>query len=272
MRIVTDRERRDTGLRAQLLNPVGEDELERLLESTRWCVQEKFDGRRMLLQRMAGSDALIATNRDGLTAGCPQTLVETLADVTGPFVIDGECVGERYYAFDLLECAAGDRRSLPYALRLRKLGEDFGGLGGCFRVAETALTPSAKRSFLKRLQAEGREGVVFKDLNAAWSPGRPASGGTALKLKFWASCSCVVLGHNCRRSVELALSGRSIGNVTVPPNYDMPAPGQVVEVRYLYVNAPGGSLYQPIYLGVRDDVSVSDCTFERQCLKYKTAA
>ncbi len=97
------------------------------------------------------------------------------------------------------------------------------------------------------------------------------STGTALKCKFWASCSCVVLKVNARRSVELELSGRSVGNVTIPPNHEIPVAGQIVEIRYLYVASPGGSLYQPIYLGVRDDVHITDCTFERQGIKYKAA-
>ena len=51
----------------------------------------------------------------------------------------------------------------------------------------------------------------------------------------------------------------------------MPAAGQVVEIRYLYVAGPGGSLYQPVYLGVRDDVRIEDCTVERQHIKYRAA-
>jgi hypothetical protein len=43
----------------------------------------------------------------------------------------------------------------------------------------------------------------------------------------------------------------------------------MVEVKYLYVRGMAGSLYQPIYLGVRDDVPVTDCTVERQKLKYR---
>ena len=272
MRIVTDRDRRDTGLRAQLLNPINEDEVSRFLNDVRWCAQEKYDGRRMLLQRASGLDEVIAANRDGLTVGFAQVLADRLSAVIGPFVIDGECVGERFFAFDLLASPAGDLCSLPYAQRLTQLSALIGGVEGGVRVAETAFTPEAKRRFLNRLKTDNREGIVFKDLHAQWYAGRPASGGHAFKLKFWASCSCVVLRHNLRRSVELALSGQSVGNVLIPPNYRMPEPGQVVEVRYLYVNAPGGSLYQPVYLGERDDVSASDCTFERQCIKYKAAA
>ena len=272
MQIVASAERRDTGLRAQLLNPIAEDEVEHYLASNRWCAQEKYDGRRMLLKRTIDSDTLIPTNRDGLTVGCPQALAERMVEVIGRFVIDGECVGERFFAFDLLESVDGDLRSLPYAQRLTELSLRFGGLGGSVQIAETAFTPEAKRRLLTRLKVDNREGIVFKDLHTPWYAGRPASGGQAIKCKFWATCSCVVARQNGRRSVELTLSGQSVGNVTIPPNRDIPPVGQVVEVRYLYVNAPGGALYQPIYLGVRDDVSASDCTFDRQCLKYKAAA
>jgi bifunctional non-homologous end joining protein LigD len=42
----------------------------------------------------------------------------------------------------------------------------------------------------------------------------------------------------------------------------------VVEVRYLYAY-PGGSLYQPVYVGKRDDVEPAACTIGQ--LKFKPA-
>ena len=266
---VTTRERRDTGLRAQLLNPIDEDELLDYLDDDRWCAQEKFDGKRMLL-RKRGTE-LIATNRDGLATGFPQEFARRLAYIPGDFVVDGESVGETFYAFDLLEDAAGDRRQQPYRDRLAALQARLGRAGGCIVVAETAYGAD-KRALLQRLKAGNREGIVFKDVDAPWTAGRPASGGTAMKCKFWATCSCVVAKINARRSVELQLGNQPVGNVTIPPNHQLPAVGQVVEIRYLYVTAPGGSLYQPIYLGVRDDVPATDCTVERQRIKYKAAA
>jgi bifunctional non-homologous end joining protein LigD len=266
---VTDRERRDTGLRPQLLNPIADNEVAAYLTDDRWCAQEKFDGKRMLL-RKSGTE-VIAANCDGLSIGFPQVYAAGLANVPGDFVIDGESVGETFYAFDLMENESGCMRHMPYRVRLAALQAQFGRIGGCIVVAETARSAD-KRRFMDRLRAARKEGIVFKDLGAPWSAGRPASGGTALKHKFWASCSCVVLKVNMRRSVELELGGRSVGNVTIPSNHEMPAAGQIVEIRYLYVTGPGGSLYQPIYLGVRDDVRIEDCTFERQRIKYKAAA
>ena len=68
------------------------------------------------------------------------------------------------------------------------------------------------------------------------------------------------------------MGGKSVGNVTIPPNHDIPEIGQVVEIRYLYVMRVGGSLYQPVYLGIRDDVGIADCTVEQQGIKYRPAA
>ncbi len=267
--MVTDRQQRDTGLRPQLLNPITDKEVTVYLHNDNWCAQEKFDGKRLLLRKTG--DALTAVNRDGLSVGFPQAYASALVTVPGDFVLDGESVGETFYAFDLLENETGCMRHMPYRVRLAALQAQFGRVGGCIVVAETILGTD-KRRFLDRLRAAKKEGVVLKDLGASWTAGRPASGGTALKCKFWATCSCVVLRANARRSVELELSGRSVGNVTIPPNQEVPAAGQVVEIRYLYVTGPGGALYQPVYLGVRDDVRIEDCTAEQQRIKYKSAA
>jgi len=59
-----------------------------------------------------------------------------------------------------------------------------------------------------------------------------------------------------------------VGNVTVPVNQAIPPPGQVVAVRYLYAY-PGGSLSQPLLLGVRDDVDREDCRADQ--LKYRAS-
>ena len=84
MQIVTDRARRDTGLRAQLLNPITEDEVNRFLDDARWCAQEKFDGRRMLLQRTPDSDTLIPTNRSTLAPLGRKLGLESLTMPEGP--------------------------------------------------------------------------------------------------------------------------------------------------------------------------------------------
>lgn len=264
---------RDTGLRPQLPNPVSEAGAAACIRADIWCAQEKYDGRRLLL-RKAADGTLTAANRKGLAVACPEPVAAVLASVRGPFTVDGELVGERFHAFDLLESPAGDLRLRVYGERLTALESLLGRVSGtAFEVAPTVFGASAKKAFVDALRAAGKEGAVFKDLYAAWTEGKLASGGPALKLKFWETCSCVVLRVNAgKRSVEVGLGGRGVGSVTIPPNYSVPAPGQVVEVRYLYVAGVGGSLYQPIYLGVRDDIDAGECTIDAQNLKYKAAA
>ncbi len=50
----TGDEGRDSGIRPQLLNPVDESEIPRLLADTRHILQEKFDGRRLLVRKQGG--------------------------------------------------------------------------------------------------------------------------------------------------------------------------------------------------------------------------
>jgi bifunctional non-homologous end joining protein LigD len=41
----------------------------------------------------------------------------------------------------------------------------------------------------------------------------------------------------------------------------------VVEVRFLYAHRESGSIYQPVYLGPREDIPAEDCTTDQ--LKFK---
>lgn len=270
--IQTVTSRQDSGLRPQLLNAVTEDEAGAYVEDDMWCCQEKYDGERMLIRRTA-LGLFMAANRKGAITSLPAEVQDALKAVKGPWVIDGEIVGEKFYAFDLLESVIGDCRALNYIRRNMDLRHGFGGIESrYFEVAPTVFGAQAKKGFICGLKTANKEGVVFKKLDAPWNEGRPNSGGNALKLKFWASCSCVVLEVNGnRRSIAVALGGKPMGNVTIPPNHGVPSQGDVVEVRYLYVNGQDGSLYQPVYLGVRRDVTAEECTLEFQNIKYKAA-
>ena len=57
----TGDEGRDSGIRCQLLNPVEESELARLLTDNRHCLQQKHDGRRMLVRKQG--DDITGINR-----------------------------------------------------------------------------------------------------------------------------------------------------------------------------------------------------------------
>ena len=140
-------------------------------------------------------------------------------------------------------------------------------------LAQTAFEPGQKRDLLNWLRHENKEGIVFKRLNAIYTPGRPNSGGPQLKHKFYATCSAVVSQINDKRSVEIRLLNCKgwvpVGNVTIPANFEVPQVGQVVEVRFLYAFRESNALYQPVYLGLRTDVEIHQCVLSQ--LKYKPA-
>jgi bifunctional non-homologous end joining protein LigD len=253
-----------SGVVPQLLNPVDEDAVEALIADDRWCAQEKLDGRNRLLR--IGAATVEGINKLGLVVAIPQPIHDTALRF-GPGLLAGEEIGDTLYVFDLLEHRGRDLRALPYRQRYLGLTNAFAAMPSHHRNAfvpvETAWTTEAKRRLLADLRAAKAEGIVFKDVRAPYNPGRPSSGGPQLKLKFCQTCSAIVAAVNAKRSVALQLLADNgapvdVGNVTIPPNQPVPPVGAVVEVRYLYAY-PGGSLYQPVYLGVRDDVTRAEC-------------
>jgi len=261
-----------SGILPQLLNPVDEAEVELLLRDDNYCAQEKFDGKHLLVRKQ--DDDLEGINKKGFVVGLPQTVVSELRSVTGSFIPDGESVGDDYHAFDLLEYNGENLRVLPYRIRMARLIDlllltrsDFKHI----RLVETAFSTQQKTTLWERLKRENREGIVFKRLDAPYVPGRPNSGGPQLKFKFVATVSAVVAKINVQRSVELSLfNGRSLvscGNVTIPANHEIPTVGTVVDARYLYAYRDSLALYQPVYLGPRDDVDPGECLVSQ--LKFK---
>jgi bifunctional non-homologous end joining protein LigD len=266
----TGDEGRDTEIRPQLLNPIEEDEVQRLIKDPAWCLQEKKDGRRTLLQRHGA--AIHGINKKGLLIGLPSPIVHQAGRFSHDVIIDGECVGDVLYAFDLLQLAGESMAAQPYKVRLTLLADllDDAALSH-IELVQTAFAPAQKAILFNRLKRDRKEGVVLKRLDAPYTPGRPNSGGTQLKYKFVAMLSAVVAKINPQRSVEVRLLNGdgwvTAGNVTIPPNHPVPQVGAVVEVRYLYAIQGSGCLYQPVYLGVRADVEKHECVVSQ--LKFK---
>ena len=267
----TAKEDRVTGNIPQLLNPIEEEEVERLLADPAWGAQEKKDGKHIMVT--VKDEVVVASNRKGLQVGIPEPIAEALKGfVVG---LDGEMIGDVYHVFDCLSSYKLSFRASPYKTRYSQLA-GLVGVSDAIKVVPLATTEQEKRDLYARLKKEGREGIVFKRLDAPYAPGRPSSGGNMLKHKFYATCSCeVVEGREGKRSIGLELNKIKgprdiesffVGNVTVPANQPIPKVGDIVEIRYLYAYK-GGSLYQPVLLGVRDDLEPQDCTIDQ--LKYK---
>lgn len=259
-----------SGILPQLLNPVEEADLEALISDDAYCAQEKFDGRHLLIRKHGAE--IEGVNKKGLIVGLPEPLLQVVSRYGPDLELDGESVGDNYHVFDLMVLNGLDVRAWPYQKRLSALMDLFLSVRqNVVRYAETAFSTKEKRALLDRLHQDRKEGIVFKQLDAPYTPGRPSSGGPQLKFKFVATVSAIVLKVNSKRSVLIGLYRGSklvpCGNVTIPPNHDVPKIETVVEVRYLYAYRESGVLYQPVYLGPRDDVEAGECLVSQ--LKYK---
>lgn len=267
----TTKEASYTGVLPQLLNSIDEADVERLINDPAYGMQEKSDGERVLFRRTGL--AVTGINKKGMERPLPELLVADAAKIEGDCIIDGELLGAAYIAFDILEHGGEDLRCRPYQYRLAILRSVIAKESAFIRVCETYFTAEEKRKAFAALRAAKREGVVFKRLDAPYEAGRPNSGGPQLKFKFYETATVQVVGANGgKRSVRFQGfddRGRpvEIGSVTIPPNSEIPQSGDFIEVRYLYAYR-GGSLYQPTYLGRRDDQNESDCLISK--LKYKS--
>jgi bifunctional non-homologous end joining protein LigD len=253
--------------RAQLLNPVAESELEALVTSDALVAQQKLDGMRVLLHVVDGQ--VVATNREGQITAVAAAITGAFCGAPEGTIFDGELVGDRYWAFDLLAYGDEDLREAGYVDRYERLA----GVG--VETDEVALVPTAwteadKRRLLAALEAASAEGIVFKERDAPYTMGRPASRGAQLKFKFTKSADVVIVenaGNAYRMAVyhegELHIAGKVFAGTTNESRAELDrllagGVNPVAEVRYLYAT-DDHVLYQPVFVRLRDDKPAVEC-------------
>jgi bifunctional non-homologous end joining protein LigD len=251
----------------ELLTPIEEPEALQLSDDPSWWFQQKFDGRRLAVQKADGKYSGI--NKLGQIVPIDSRLTEPLDLVQAKgFLADGEITDSHFFVWDLLSVNDTDLRIQPYEIRYVHMTQLFRGIHQTLRVCETAMTPKAKRAFVKAMHDANAEGFVCKNRYAAYAAGRA---GQHYKCKFVATASFIVgpkpgkKADDGHRSIAVYLLDgnrpRFMGTVGVPDRYPLPRVEQIVEVRYLYCHpGPDGKLMQAKYFGkVRDDVALADC-------------
>ena len=266
------------GIGPMLLNEITEPEVEKYINNPEWGLMRKYDGVRQMIvvTNENGTFSHRGINKKGGFVPIRTEIQEAIESLGVPTLhIDGEAIGERLHCFNLLEKDGIDLASGQFQTAYEHLEQLLEGKTGAgLELVKLAVTKEDKRAMFNEIKAKGGEGVVFIRLASSYREGRPNSGGDILKFKFKASASCIVTGSRSgKRSVEISLlDGNklvSVGNVTIPANYEVPTMDTLVEVEYLYVKNRQGNLFQPVYKGPRDDVEREECIIGQ--LKYKDA-
>ena len=167
----SEQESRSTGILPQLLNAIEENQAQLLLADPAWWTQEKFDGHRILI-RKAG-DQITGINRKGLTIALPQPIGDFARTLgSGQWLMDGEALGDRFVAFDLLENACIDLRKEPYRRRLKML-YDLVTAAPTRPIAAAGnrheQLPPSRPCSIASTKAKA-EGIVFKEADAQATP------------------------------------------------------------------------------------------------------
>jgi bifunctional non-homologous end joining protein LigD len=261
-----------TGQAAQLLNAIEEPQVEALILDETVVAQQKLDGVRILAH--VKTTGVIATNRAGQVTEIPEAVVAAIAEAPEGSVLDGELVGGEYWLFDLLQHGTEDLRPLGYRDRYAELDALAGELAGPVKLVPSAWTKAEKKALFERLRKAKAEGIVFKRGDAAYKPGRPASGGAQLKYKFVKTAD-VFLTANAGNAYQMAVYAgkkvREIGKVFAGTTNEVRkeldrriSEGErpVAEVQYLYAT-DDDNLFQPVFLQLRDDKEPEECTLEQ---------
>lgn len=250
----------------------------KLLRSDNYVVEEKIDGERIII--VANDEGLVPYNRSGEVSGRVSRAITDHAELLrkhfGSFTLDGEAVGEKFYAFDLLSLGDEDMRLRPQRERRERLEYSLMLFRRWRPSPSLFLVPcethhDKKVQVLQSLWQTGAEGVVLKRWDATYQPGRARD---QYKFKFKATGSFIVVKKNDKNSVRLGVLTDSdelveVGNCTIRNSElakQIVVGSSIVEVEYLYAHRDG-DLSQPVMLSVRQDIAWDNC--RQSQLQYK---
>lgn len=260
-------------MKAWLPTYLTQPELEGLMRDPRWVMQDKADGKHVLLH--VQDDRVFGTNREGAETRIHPSIIQALrASPLRPVtILDGEQLHEGpLVLFDVLSFWGGalgvvDLRGESYGVRWTHLSLLSQELPPPFQLVRCAFTEQEKFDLLEALMGEQAEGVVFKRIDARYTEGRPVTGGTMRKLQFRKRADVIVQRRtdDSTRSFDMFAFSREgeivgLGSVSARHFYEEIAPGGalIAEVEYLY-SAHDDHLVQPVLMRFRDDKRPEEC-------------
>lgn len=258
-----------------LLGELPLEELDRKVVDDEYWLEQKIDGQRLLLD--VGPTHARAFGRNGQAVEVPHLGPHGTGPFTsiGSFIFDGEFLNGSFWVFDLLRVENLDggvalAHDEPFWLRrqaLEMLFDQVADVPPSMKLVPIFRSADRKRQHAVAIQRLGGEGVVLKRRDHPYQPGK--RGRLAMKVKFIKDLDAVVtdVGIDGKENIEVSLfNGRSmipVGKCSTVGK-QVPLPGSVVEVRYLYALRPEmPRLYQPRLIRTRTDKSPAECTLDQ---------
>lgn len=228
-----------------------------------WAMEQKLDGHRIVA--LVTDGYVEAFNRQGqpYTKGFPRAARELMLEhFRVGDIIDGELVGQEFWAFDALRTGTREMLELEQLQRRAHLRHR-----GYPHTLPCARTSEDKAILMRRVRDESGEGIIVKHIHAPYEPGIRSK--NMLKAKYVKTVDCVVteLERNGKTAIGLGLFGEQglveVGSCSMIGKAAVDV-GDVVEVRYLYaVNPKTPRLTQPTFLSTRDDKDPTECTLDQ---------
>lgn len=244
----------------------------RMVDDPNWAFDVKVDGVRLLIH-LAGRPT--GYNRSGQVVALPRRLEHLLwASGGANAYLDGELVGERFWAFDIIRPGHDD----PWIVRRLTLGNLLGHIAAdpeILSLVPVAYEHDDKAQLAMRVRTEGLEGLVAKRIDSKYRlvtpPQKAHRSREWLKLKDLKTVDCVVtrLGVDGKQNMALGLwrddsaSLVEVGEVSALTG-DGPRVKvrDVVEVTFLYLGV-NNRLVQPVTPRLRPDKSPAECTWDQ---------
>ncbi len=252
-------------MQPELLTEISPQQAAQRIVDSRFGLQEKRDGVRLLVKRHGKK--FEGWNKKGQPTAVHPLLTSALCSLNvDDFTLDGEFESPHFYCWDLLSAQGTDLSDYRYGERYKIL-QVFRGCPSV-TVLPCWTDEGDKERMVYEFRAQRAEGVVFKNLDAPYRPGRAHQ---HFKLKFHQSATTrVVQVDPLRDRVSLEMLDdnlwRTVCGLKVPNG--TVRLGEFVEVRYLF-GTRDKKLVQPVFLRVRDDACPEDCAFAQVKISKK---
>ncbi len=270
-----------TAFKPQLANRIKQNKLPKYAEDGLYWWERKLDGVREVLVVEDGN--VRSWGRSGSEMAVSRDIHALLSHLNGRWVFDCERVSGVSWCFDVMVQAGtvDVNEKSPYWKRREALDLIAPTLTQkleTFRVLPTCKTKQEKLALFAECKTNHYEGVMVKDSNGLYFPGRRSD--SVLKAKFVETIDVVVdeVNRLGKKSIGISLyeNGElvSVGACTVLNDKKRNAlnVGDVVEIEYLYAVDGSRKLVQPAFLKKRDDKAATDCDFDQMKFTDKTVA